>query len=64
MQRKKFMKIFKLIFVGLLSSLLISTPSYSNNKELFTGVLGVMIGSAIANSGNSTEANSNNQKKI
>ena len=57
------MKIFKLIFVGLLSSLLISKPSYSNNKELFTGVLGVMIGSAIANSGNSTEANSNNQIK-
>jgi hypothetical protein len=63
MQRKKFMKIFKSMFFGLLSTSLISTPSYADDDDFVKGLMGVMIGAAIANSGNSTEANSNNQKK-
>ena len=63
MQRKKFMKIFKSMFFGLLSTSLISTPSYADDDDFVKGLMGVMIGAAIANSGNSTEENSNNQKK-
>ena len=51
------------MFFGLLSTSLISTPSYADDDDFVKGLMGVMIGAAIANSGNSTEANSNNQKK-
>ena len=55
------MKIVKSTILGLLSSALISTPSFAND-DFVKGLMGAMIGAAIANSGNATQNNNNTSR--
>ncbi|PVZ49579.1 peptidoglycan-binding domain-containing protein [Thalassobacter stenotrophicus] len=55
------MKIVKSTILGLLSSALISTPSFAND-DFVKGLMGAVIGAAIANSGNATQNNNNTSR--
>lgn len=51
----------KSAFWGLLASTLIATPSFAND-DFIKGMMGAVIGAAIANSGNASQSNNNSQR--